>query len=215
MNPTSEDFQPRRDGWFEHQGTWEEVVVGTVIANRQRRSERWEIIDQALTAPIEYGHTLWMRAREQTSGEEFTVRPRPKTSKVVILTRDPADTSTGERALPSDAEAVRLLVESLGATALASRDNETGEILCPDYDAGHLAPGQSSGGMRAQMEHMRFAHGIDTTDLEALPFDERLRQVVTLHGRAHNAQHQAAINKGGFPHRHVPEDLTIFTGIIK
>lgn len=211
MKQTAEDFQPRRDGWFEHKGTWEEVRVGTVIAT-QKRSQRWEIIDQAMATPVEFGHTLWMRAREQTTGEEFTVRPRMKLAPVTILTQAPNDVDTGPPTEPSDAEAIALLVEKLGATHLATRDNTTGEITCPDYASGHYHEGAERGGMAAEMEHMRFAHGIDTADLEALPFDERIRQVTTLHGRAHNPKHQAEINKGGFPHRHVPEDMSIFTG---
>ena len=211
MKPTNEDFKPRRDGWFEHKGTWEEVTVGTVIAS-QKRSERWEITEQAHGTQVEFGHTLWMRAREQTTGQEFTVRPRNKTSAVTILTQDPGDTKTAPPTEPSDAEAIMLLVRKLGATHLATRDNETGEITCPDYDSGHTHEGGQRGGCRDEMEHLRFAHGIDTADLEALPFDERIVQVITLHGRAHNPKYMAEINKGGFPHRHVPEDLTIFTG---
>lgn len=212
MKPTSDEFKPRRDGWFEHEGTWGEVTVGTVIAS-QKRSERWEIIEQRIgDQPMEFGHTLWMRAREQTTGAEFTVRPRNKTFKVTILTQDPGDTKTPDLTLPSDAEAIALLIEKLGATHLATRDNETGEITCPDYATGDTHNDRRTGGMADEMEHLRFAHGIDTADLEALPSGERIKQVTTLHGRAHNPKYAAEINKGGFPHRHVPEDLTIFTG---
>ena len=213
MKPTTDDFEPRRDGWFEHKGTWGEVTVGTVIANKQRRSERWQIVEQAMATPVEFGHTLWMRAREMTTGAEFTVKPRNKTYPVTILTQSPLDTQTPPPTPPTDAEAIALLVEKLGATHLATRDNVTGEITCPDYASGATHEGGQRGGMRDEMEHLRFAHGIDTTALEALPFDERIREVTTLHGRAHNPKYQAEINKGGFPHRHVPEDLSIFTGI--
>lgn len=212
MKQTAEDFQPRRDGWFEHRGTWEEVTVGTVIAS-QKRSQRWEIIEQAHGIQVEYGHTLFMRAREQTTGEEYTVSPRNKTYPVTILTQDPADTKTAEPTPPSDSEAIELLVRELGAVHLATRDEKTGEITCPNYAMGHSHNERTTGGMADEMEHLRFAHGIDTAHLEALPFDERIREVTTLHGRAHNPKHQAEVNRGGFPHRHVPEDLTIFTGI--
>lgn len=211
MKPTSDDFEPRRDGWFEHAGTWGEVSVGTVIAT-PKRSQRWEITEQAHGTQVEFGHTLWMRAREQTTGEEFTVQPRSKNSKVIILTQDPADTQTAPPTPASDSDALVLLVEKLGATHLATRDEVTGEITCPDYASGRTHKDKISGGMADEMEHMRFAHGIDTSALEALPFDEHIRAVTTLHGRAHDPNHQAEINKGGFPHRHVPEDLTIFTG---
>lgn len=213
MKPTGDDFEPRRDGWFEHRGTWEEVVVGTVIANKQRRSERWEIVEQAMATPVEFGHTLWMRAREQTSGEEYTVRPRNKTHPVTILTQSPSDTKTGEPTPPSDAEAIALLVEKLGATHLATRDNVTGEITCPDYaSGGRHSPDGATAGMRDELEHLRFAHGVDTKPFEEMHWEDRIREVTTLHGRAHTPKYMSEINKGGFPHRHVPEDLTIFTG---
>ena len=209
MKPTADDFEPRRDGWFEHVGTWGEVTVGTVISSR-KRSERWEIIETSHGPRVEYGYTLWMRAREQTSGAEFTVQPRPKTGRVKILTQDPADTETPEYTPPSDSEALALLVEKLGATHLATRDETTGEITCPDYAAGHLHDGAERGGTKAEMEHLRFAHGFDTTGFESLPFDDRLRAVVSAHGRLHGGQD---MSPGGFPHRHVPEDLTLQTGI--
>ena len=135
MKPTSDEFMPRRDGWFEHAGTWEEVTVGTVICNAQRRTERWEIVDVAMSTPVPFMHTLWMRAREQTTGAEFTVKPRTKVNKVVILTQDPADTKTPPLTPPSDADTIMLLVEKLGATHMASRDEKTGEITCPDYNS--------------------------------------------------------------------------------
>ena len=104
MKPTPEDFKPRRDGWFEHRGTWEEVTLGTVIAS-DKRSERWEIIEQAHGVQVEFGHTLWMRAREQTTGAEFTVRPRNKTYAVTILTQDPADRKTAPPTPPTPSSA--------------------------------------------------------------------------------------------------------------
>lgn len=212
MKPTGDDFEPRRDGWFEHKGTWEEVTVGTVICNKQRRSQRWEIIEQAHGVQVQFGHTLWMRAREQTTGEEFTVAPRTKTYPVTILTQSPADTKTAPPTPPTDSEALALLVEKLGATLLATRDETTGEITCPDYASGAVHEGAERGGMKAEMEHLRTAHGIDTSVYEAMPFDQRIIEVTTIHGRAHNPKYMADLNKGGFPHRHVPEDLTIFTG---
>lgn len=211
MKPTSEDFKPRRDGWFEHRGTWGEVVVGTVLADPGgSRTKRWEVTEVAHGLQVEYGHTLWMRIKDQDSGEEHTVAPRMKNSPVRILTRDPRDTQTGEPTPPSDAEAIMLLVKELGAEVLASRDNFTGEITCPDYASGanHLAPG--AGQMtRGYLEHLRFAHGMDTSAIESLHWEERIRQVTIVHGQAHDPKHPD-VGKGGFPHRHVPEDLSLF-----
>lgn len=204
MKPTG-DVQPRRDGWFEHRAKWDEVVVGTVLADTQTRKKRWEIVDIAMGTPVAFGYTLWMRAREQTTGEEFTVVPRHKNTWLTVLTQDPADTYLGEATPPSDADAIMLLVEKLGATHLASRDEKTGEITCPDYTyESHLeGPANISRGL---IEHMTMAHGM------TVPAGLDLLETITLHGQAHDRA-QPDIGKGGFPHRHVPEDMTIFTGI--
>lgn len=205
MKPTG-DVAPRRDGWFEHEATWDEVRVGTVIGNAQRRSERWEIVEQAMGTPVPYLKTLWMRAREQTTGAEFTVQPRTKTAKVIILTQDPADTQAGPHVPPADADAVMLLVEELGATLLATRDETTGEIVCPDYvyDSHLGEDGAEVGILRGLIEHMRFAHGMKADD------GLLLVEAITLHGQAHDPE--SGVTKGGFPHRHIPEDLTVITG---
>lgn len=213
MKTTSEDFQPRRDGWFEHRGTWAEVTVGTVLADPAgSRTKAWEVIATAHPSDgkqIEYGDTLWMRVREVTSGEEHTLPPRNKTYPVAILTRDPRDTKTPDPTPASDSEVIALLVEKLGATHLATRDNVTGEITCPNYAAGGLHEGAERGGMKAEMEHLRFAHGVDTTRFEEMHWDDRIREVTTFHGRLHTNKEPSP---GGFPHRHVPEDLSLFTG---
>lgn len=201
MKPTSDDEDPRRDGWFEHEGTWQEVTIGTVIANRQRRSERWEIMDVAMGTHAQYGRTLWMRAREHSTGAEFTVEPRLKTARVTILTRDPADTDTGPIAEPSDGEAIMAVVNTLGAEFLASRDSATGEITCPDYIYDSHIEGDY-GIQRGLIEHMKFAHA------HRVAPDTHLADLMTIHGRAHNPKYPE-IGKGGFPHRHIPEDLTI------
>lgn len=205
MNPTSDEFAPRRDGWYEHDGTWDEVTVGTVLADPAgSRTKRWEVVATAMgQGQVEYGRTLWMRIREQISGEEHTLSPRFKSLKVVILTQDPRDTATPEPIPPEDIEAIQLLVRELGAEVMATRDERTGEITCPDYDGTfdhHLerGPGQHH---KAYVEHLRFAHGLPVDD------DIDVAEAITLHGRSHSSKHPD-IGKGGFPHRHVPENLT-------
>jgi hypothetical protein len=197
VKPTSDEFEPRRDGWFEHDGIWGEVTIGTVIGGR-KRSQRWEIVDQQQVGQTEFGVTLWMRAREQSTGEEFTVKPRTKTSRVTILTQDPADTETPARTPASTGAAIELLVKKLGATHLATRNEVTGEITCPDYTDLYGAENQ-------EVEHLRFAHGLSVDD------GISAKDLAVLHGQAHNPK-WPNIGKGGFPHRHVPEDLTVFTG---
>lgn len=208
MKATSDDFQPRRDGWYEHDGTWGEVTVGTVLAS-SKRSERWEVIDTAMGPdPIRYGWTLWFQIREQTTGEVHPVRPRPKTSRATILTQDPRDTKTPDPTGPSDAEAIMLLVRELGAEELATRDLETGEITCPDYLYDSHVEGTGIGGKdvrRGLIEHMRFAHKMSVDD------DLDIAAAITVHGQGHDPR-WPNIGKGGFAHRHVPEDMTLLTG---
>lgn len=209
MKPTSEDFEPRRDGWFEHRGIWDEVVVGTILADpKGARSKRWEVIGMGHGQQVEHGHTLWMRIREATTGEEHSIPPRLKVNPVTILTQDPRDIHTGERPEPDDTAAIMLLVKELGATHLATRDEATGEITCPDYSSGHnhLDEIGNRALARGEIEHMRFAHGMSIND--DIPVADR----ITLHAQAHNPK-WPNIGKAGFPHRHVPEDLTLYTGI--
>lgn len=204
MKPTSDDFEPRRDGWFEHDGIWDEVTVGTVLADSSKRTPRWEVIALGHGQQVEYGHTLWMRVRDQVSGEEHSVKPQIKTRKVTILTQSPLDRKTAPPTEPSDSEAIMLLVRELGATHLATKDNVTGEITCPMYAAGHRHTEEWSPGIlgRDEIEHLRFAHGMSVND------DIGIADLATLHGQAHDPR-WPNIGKGGFPHRHVPEDLSI------
>lgn len=205
MLPTSDDSDPRRDGWFEHRGTWEEVTVGTIVAGR-KRTERWEILEVAHGRQVEFGFTLWMRARDQVSGDVYTMKPRPKVDPVTILTQDPRDTETPDPTAPTDTEAIMVLVEMLGAVQLARRNETTGEVTCPDYESGrHHLPGHLEDLHRAEVEHLRFAHGTSVND------DVSAEDLTTLHGQAHNPK-WPNIGKAGFPHRHVPEDLKLFTG---
>lgn len=202
MKPTADDFEPRRDGWFEHKGTWEEVVVGTVMADPNFRSKRWEVIDIAMTTQVEYGKTLWMRVREQVSGAEATISPRQKVTRVTILTQSPLDTKTGDPTWPSDSDAIMLVVKELGAEILATRNEITGEITCPDYTYKSHLQGEFKIS-RGLVEHMRIAHQMSVDDQISL------ESVITLHGQAHHPS-WPNIGKGGFPHRHVPEDLSMF-----
>lgn len=205
MKPTDDEATPRRDGWFEHDGRWGEVTVGTVIANSQRRTERWEVIEQAMSTPVPFLSTLWMRVREMTTGQMFTVPPRNVTTKVIILTEDPADTTTPPRTPPSDVDAIMLVIEQLGATLLASRDETTGEIVCPDYiyDT-HLPTEFSLDILPGLIEHLQIAHGVEADAGLSLV------EAITLHGRAHDLS--TGVTQGGFAHRHVPEDITVHTG---
>lgn len=208
MKATSDDSLPRRDGWFEHRGTWEEVTVGTVLADPGgSRSKRWTVTEVSMGAPphhIQYGYTLWMRIREATTGEMHTIAPRPKPNLVTILTQDPADRRTADPTAPSDADAIALLISELGAEHLATRDDTTGEITCPDYVVHSHIPGHGEKQIsRGLIEHLRFAHAMSVDD------EINLVTLFETHGHAHNPA-WPNIGKGGFVHRHVPEDLSTF-----
>jgi len=203
MKPTSDDFKPRKDGWFGHKGIWDEVTVGTVVANPHKRTERWEVLDTAHGAAINYGETLWFKMREQTTGAEATFPPRIKTMPVEILTQNPADTTTPVYTPPSDSDAMALLVEQLGATLIATRDEATGEVTCPGYEWGHgHQEGPGSESLRAGiLYHLQVGHGLTYQPTGRV--DEDTMAIARLHDQGHRQPSGV-----GFPHRHVPEDLS-------
>jgi hypothetical protein len=202
MKPTSEDFKPRRDGFFEHDATWGEVTVGTLLAQRDKRTNAvWEVIATSHGAgQIEFGNTLWMRLRNVETGQEVTLPPKSKNGTCVVLTTSPLDTETAPPTDPVDTEAIMLIVEELGATLLASRDNETGQIACPDYVwESHLDKDEQQPIRRGLIEHMRFAHAMSVDD------DLSYGDALILHGQAHRPD-WPNIGKGGFSHVHLPEE---------
>ena len=198
---TADDFEPRRDGWFEHKGTWDEVTVGTVVGNG-KRSEAYEVLATAHGQQVEYGYTLWFQMKNLVTGEVFPVEPKWKVAPVTILTRDPRDIKTPDVTFPVDSEAIMLVVQELGAETMAMHDSKTGEVHCPDYilSPGHLkGPKNRQRGLR---EHLKFAHGIE----EVAELDDWELDVKNLHNR-HSLAHLNPEPGAGFPHRHVPEDL--------
>lgn len=196
--PTAEDSQPRRDGYFEHKGTWDEVSVGTILADGDRRSKRWEVIATSHGEQVQYGYTLWFRVRDET-GAEATITPRLKTLQAVMLTKSPLDRKGVPPTEPSDTAAIQLLIASLGATVMATRNEITGEITCPDYN---FDPGHFNGDRRRGLvEHMRFAHGMTVDGTITI------EEAIPLHGHAHDPK-WSDVGKCGFPHRHLPEDLS-------
>lgn len=201
VRPSNPNAKPRRDGYLERRGTWGEVTVGSLIAGANR-TDVWEIVDSAHPQQVQYAHTLWFKAVNRVTGEVYSVPPRFIKNPVVFLMRD--DEETPPPATPAgDAEAVALLAEKLGAMVVATRDHATGEILCPDYDGHFVGPR----GTDEYMYHLRVCHGMDTSGLETLPPDELVMKRAQVHEQAHNFHHPE-IGKGGFPHRHGPEDHT-------
>lgn len=190
---------PRRDGLYERRGTWGQVVVGAkILGNSGRRGDVWEIIDSRTPDQIRWGESVWYRARSLETGEEATIPPRMVNVPVTFVMESPTG-PLPPRTPVSDAEQIALLVEELGATVIATRDNETGEIHCPNYDAGKSVGDNQYG--REEAYHLRIAHNIDASGMNS---EERAK----IHRQAHNAAFPQ-IGKTGFPHRHVPEDHTL------
>lgn len=199
MKPTGDDFEPRRDGWYEHRANWGDVGIGTVIGHRESRSKSWEVLDIAQGTHAQYGYTNWFRVRD-SDGFIHTLEPRPRSHPVLILTRDPADVVVEESNEPTDAEAIMTLVRELGAEVLATHDTATGEVTCPDYISRTHIPGYGEKKIsRGLIEHLRVAHGHPVDD------EIELLTLIEVHGQAHDPR-WPNIGKGGFPHRHVPED---------
>lgn len=193
-----EDQAPRRDGLIEAKGTWGEVTVGSLLATRLR-TEVWEVIDSRTPDQHEYAHTPWFKIRERGSGVEHAVPPKMVNAKVTFLLHEP-DERLPEPTPVSDADEVeakmKMLVAELGAVEIYTRDNTTGEIVCPDFPLDTV-------------EHLRVAHDIDVTALLAIEDpQERIGQMHTVHGQAHSVRYPA-VGKGGFAHRHVPEEHNI------
>lgn len=191
----------RRDGWLEREITWGDVHVGMVLAT-QRRSQRWEVVDEAQVTHAQHGMTNWFRLREHNSGEEWSCPPQFKLNAVTELVKTEGEPLV-PIAAPSDADAIWLLVEELGATLLAHRDETTGEITCPSYEAGHNHPGAT--GAQALTEHLRFAHGMPVDD------GTPIEHLITWHGQSHDPT--TNVGKAGFPHRHIPEFLELYTDV--
>lgn len=208
MRVTTDDFEPRRDGWFEHKGTWQEVTVGTVLGT-SKRSDAFEVLQVAHGQQVQYGYTLWFQVKNLVTGEITAIEPKWKVAPVTILTRDPRDTRTAPPTEPTDSQAILLLVEELGASWMATHDSKTGEVTCPDYDLGyHARPGGHLYGAEYR-EHLIFAHGFTQADVDAIDAADDSnwsKGIGDAHSRAHDMRYPD-YGKGGFPHRHVPEEL--------
>lgn len=198
MKP-SDKLHKKTDLW-EHRAQWGEVVVGAIVIGMDNKPYR--IIDTRHGEGIPSGFTLWFRAEPVAGGDPIVVKPRPREMPVTVLDPDPNARKVGVYTPPSDTEAVMALVEGLGAEWMATHDSKSGEVTCPEYNSGHHASKDPkvwhySGELRL---HLEFAHGVEKATVDQLLQDD----LYTYHARHHND-----LVKGGFPHRHVPEDLTL------
>lgn len=208
------------DGLVEWRGTAGQVRVGHLVQGMKKtKNDVWEVIETRLPAQVEYGYTLWWRVVNKATGEMAAIPPKSVKSTVIFMLT-PEEVEVAERTgappplpqqWPSNSDEVALLVQELGAEVLAHRDRETGEIYCPAYGNGayHSTVWRPGVGVADELEHLRIAHGIDVSALEGIVDPaERLRQVVTEHGRLHGPRSNTIVHRG-FPHRHVPEDLSL------
>lgn len=165
---------------------WGELGIGHIILKDGRK---WTVVDGATPTQYEYGHSNWIRI-QAPKGETHAIPPKPVTKKVVVLVDPTADPIPPLSHVHGSREAA-LLVEALGAVEIATRDEATGEVWCP----------WSVGGV-ADLVHLQVAHGLDTTGITTMA------QRARAHGQCHDIGYPH-IGKGGFAHRHVPEDLGI------
>lgn len=200
MKPVDPEAPARRDGYLERKGVWGEVVVGSLLAG-EKRSDVWEVTDTQHGQKVEHAYTLWFRLVNRTTGVQVAQPPKMVKDPVTFLVETPEQEQPAYTP-PSDTDAVMLVVEELGATILATRDNVTGEVVCPNYAAGYSV-GDNKYGVE-EIEHLRVCHGMDVRHLETLRGNDAIVQRNKAHGDAHNSKRPTL--PGGFPHRHVPED---------
>lgn len=198
MMPTG-DEAPRKDGLYPHRGTWGEVTVGTMIADQ--KGNPWKVIATKHPPQVEFGHTLWFRI-VNPQGEEASLPPRMVTAPVIILTLSPADIKTAPPTRPVDTDAIQAVIEGLGATLLATINNETGEVTCPSYIFDSHIPGPGNNRMsRGLLEHLQIAHGFDPNVLSPT---WTYADIFQTHNNFHHANREG-YGTGMFPHRHVEE----------
>lgn len=206
VKPSDPDAPPRRDGWLERHGTWAEVTVGSILADHTRTGA-WEVIATATAPQIETNCTQWFRVRSLTTGEEASISPRLVTTRATFLFRD-NESQPPPRVPAADGEQMAMLVETLGAQEFAVWDAETGEVWCPNYASGRGHDGRMDGftSVVDEIEHLAVCHGMDVSGLQALSPLEQIDAVRTAHGPLHDVKGARVPGRGGFPHRHVPED---------
>jgi hypothetical protein len=168
---------------------WGQLGLGHVLLSEGRK---WTVIDARTPEQYEYGRTAWLRVRAP-NGEEHSIEPQRVKRRVTVLVDPDADPIEPVSHIHGSAEAA-LLVEQLGAFEIATRDERTGEIWCPWSHT----PEQD-------ITHLELAHGLDLSGLDPADLLARTK----LHGKAHDIAYPLIGKTGGFPHRHVPEDLSL------
>jgi hypothetical protein len=191
-----------------------DIRVGHIIqGDSKAKKDTWEVVDTRNPNQYDLGQTPWFRVRRLGTDETVAIPPKLVRDTVTYMLT-PEDLEHAEhfgrpptrpKVMLADAEEVALLVEQFGATRIATRDEETGEIWCPAYEAGYLSSGTHwTDRAQEELAHLRICHGMDVTALEELAWEPQMKAIVKHHGAAHRDN-----LPGGFPHRHVPEDLSL------
>lgn len=198
------------DGLVPWKGQAGDVRVGHIIqGDSGTKKDVWRVIDTRNPNQYDLGRTPWLRVQRLGTEETVAIPPKIVKSPVTfMLTPEEFDHSEMYGRPPyiprtpvADADAVALLVQELGATEIATKDEETGEIWCPDYEAGALPEGVHwRDRASAKLAHLRICHGMDVTALEEMDWEPQMHAITKYHGEAHRDN-----LPGGFPHRHVPE----------
>lgn len=178
---------------------WGQLGMGSIVYDSNYR--RWTVVAVAQPQQFEYGKTCWLRFRAP-NGEEVSIQPRYVNKRVRVLV-DPLSDPVAP-AWPDGAEGAWLLAQELGATEIATLDQNTGEVWCPDY----TAPNPDATGIAPLITHLEICHAVDISALvagEPVNFDEASAQAHRIHEQAH----AHPVGGAGFTHRHVPEDHDI------
>lgn len=184
-----------------------------IQGNRRTLDDIWELVEMKNPAQIEYGNTLWWLVANTTTGDTVPVPPKLVTARVRFMLTPEEHAAAEEtrhpphlpQQWPVDSEEILELVATLGATEIGTRDHATGEITCPNYA---VQPWHQSQTQADAIHHLRIAHGIDVSGIEALD-DWEAKMVAThkTHGQLHGPE-SLRLAHAGFPHRHVPEDVS-------
>lgn len=202
------------DGLVPWRGRAGDIRVGHILqGDSGAKKDVWEVIDTRNPNQYDLGQTPWLRVRRLGTEEVVAIPPKGARERVTfMLTPDEFDFAENfgrpphlPQVMLADAEEVALLVNELGATRIATRDDVTGEIWCPAYHSGALSEGTHwRDRAREELDHLRLCHGMDVTALEEMDWEEQMHAFVKHHGQAHRDN-----LPGGFPHRHVPEDRSL------
>lgn len=204
------------DGLVPWAGRAGDVRVGHKLqGSTKAKKDVWVVVDTRNPHQYDLGQTPWLRVQRLGTEEVRAIPPKTIRDHVTFMLTpeefEHAEMYGNAPALPrtmlADAEQIALVVEQLGAVEIISKDEETGEIWCPNYAAGkrHTDVWEPGILVRDELQHMKLCHSMDISALEEMTdWEQQMLAVTKYHGEAHRDN-----LPGGFPHRHVPADTTL------